>query len=509
MKPQSYRRIAENLETRIRNHRVFRLPTLLELCEQTGVSYCTAWRAYRLLIKKGVLVANPGKKTALALSFRAQSIEPLAETLTDRLYLTLRKRIVDGEYHAGDRFPKISYFVVTEKISHPVVTRAFIRLSNEGLAHRERNRWVVGPEPGAAGPAQRRPGRRPTVLVLAPDTGQWYVAFEEPYTNSFFIPFMDQLVKHRFGLSVVAQWTRKRGDPGMPAGLDEVQAAVKALGEDYRGILVITIFPVESRLEQWIARLCRFGKPVVYLDTVDKGAYLTRRTLSVKEDYYRLHTDERAAAALVLDALAQAGHRIVGIHGPEQFDWGQRRTDLICEVASRMDPPLRLVCSGSAEEHWGFRKRTAMHQFVDAIKEKIAGRQTNREVKSESLRRALIKESPSLVSLLRDQAPTALIALNDQMAWEYHYWCRLAGIQVPRDLSMVSFDNIPQSVVFPISTVDFGLTRLGHLASHILIGDLPIKADTSGNIAGECMLVDRGSVAKPEDRQRLRRLLSE
>jgi DNA-binding LacI/PurR family transcriptional regulator len=59
---------------------------------------------------------------------------------------------------------------------------------------------------------------------------------------------------------------------------------------------------------------------------------------------------------------------------------------------------------------------------------------------------------------------------------------------------MVSFDNSAESVYIPLSTIDFGLPRLGYLAAHIFINDIPVHADHEGNIAGLCTLVDQGSI---------------
>jgi DNA-binding LacI/PurR family transcriptional regulator len=88
---------------------------------------------------------------------------------------------------------------------------------------------------------------------------------------------------------------------------------------------------------------------------------------------------------------------------------------------------------------------------------------------------------------------TALAGMNDRLAQEEYFWLKLAGIAVPGRISMVSFDNIPESIAFPISTIDFGFGRLGYLAAHAFIGDIPISADRNGSVPGICTLIDRGS----------------
>jgi DNA-binding LacI/PurR family transcriptional regulator len=73
------------------------------------------------------------------------------------------------------------------------------------------------------------------------------------------------------------------------------------------------------------------------------------------------------------------------------------------------------------------------------------------------------------------------------------------GLSVPRDVSIISFDNSVECRNFPVSTIDFGFSRLGYRAAHVFIGDIPVKADRYGNVPGICTLVDRGSIGKPAD----------
>jgi DNA-binding LacI/PurR family transcriptional regulator len=109
----------------------------------------------------------------------------------------------------------------------------------------------------------------------------------------------------------------------------------------------------------------------------------------------------------------------------------------------------------------------------------------------------LTEATPALASLLRDHQVTALIALSDRMAREYHFWLKSVGIAVPENLSIVSFDNSPDSIAFPISTVDFGFSSLAYQAAHLFVGDIRVQADRLGNIASRPRLLERGSLGLP------------
>jgi DNA-binding LacI/PurR family transcriptional regulator len=167
------------------------------------------------------------------------------------------------------------------------------------------------------------------------------------------------------------------------------------------------------------------------------------------------------------------------------------------------------VASDPAEAYWQFSKSTGIHEVLSAtIKEfDLTGRNPLGEHPDRAMVRSLLDKTPSFVNLLRDHAPTALIALNDHMAREYYYWFTAVGLNIPKDFSIISFDNLFASMFFPITTIDFGFERLGYQAAHIIIGDIPIRANRYGNIPGPCTLIDRGSLGPPGDLGVIRRLL--
>jgi len=68
------------------------------------------------------------------------------------------------------------------------------------------------------------------------------------------------------------------------------------------------------------------------------------------------------------------------------------------------------------------------------------------------------------------ERPTAIFAANDQMAFGAIYAARQVGLQVPRDLAVVGFDNIPLSSYFvpPLSTIEIPMYSLGAKAMEML-----------------------------------------
>jgi LacI family transcriptional regulator len=95
--------------------------------------------------------------------------------------------------------------------------------------------------------------------------------------------------------------------------------------------------------------------------------------------------------------------------------------------------------------------------------------------------------------------PTAIIASNDQMALATLEVARARGLVVPRDLSLVSFDNTPIVRVTqpPLTAIDQPIAEVAAKAVDLIFaalrGDKPLTAPAL--VAAN--LVERGSVAPP------------
>lgn len=74
--------------------------------------------------------------------------------------------------------------------------------------------------------------------------------------------------------------------------------------------------------------------------------------------------------------------------------------------------------------------------------------------------------------LNRPDPPTAIFAANDQSALGVMDAAQALEIQIPQDLSVVGFDDIPEAAQATprLTTVDQGIQQMGALATQILIG---------------------------------------
>jgi DNA-binding LacI/PurR family transcriptional regulator len=98
---------------------------------------------------------------------------------------------------------------------------------------------------------------------------------------------------------------------------------------------------------------------------------------------------------------------------------------------------------------------------------------------------------------------TAVFSSNDQMALGLIHAFRAAGLDVPRDVSIVGFDDIPESAHFwpPLTTVRQDFRSLGVRCVTMLLdaihraGDPAAAADTGISPVVEPQLVIRDSVS--------------
>ncbi len=98
--------------------------------------------------------------------------------------------------------------------------------------------------------------------------------------------------------------------------------------------------------------------------------------------------------------------------------------------------------------------------------------------------------------------PTAIFASNDVMAMGVMDEVRNRGLRVPGDISVIGFDNIPQSAVVspPLTTVQQPLEQMGRVATQMLLRILKNPEKESGRIELPTELIVRNSTSAPKDR---------
>src|SRR5690554_1475513 len=175
---------------------------------------------------------------------------------------------------------------------------------------------------------------------------------------------------------------------------------------------------------------------------------------------HKVHFDNRAATAAMVDYLADLGHRHIGfITGPPDLTVSRHRENAFREAMEQrgLSYDTDLVAEGSFSIEGG--KRAAM-QIVDT------------------------------------GAPTAIFAANDLMAIGATRALLDAGYRIPDDISVAGFDDMPlaEYAPVPLTTVRVPTYDIGRegavLLRQILAGQDPDDAYLTGEI------IERRSVAR-------------
>jgi LacI family transcriptional regulator len=208
----------------------------------------------------------------------------------------------------------------------------------------------------------------------------------------------------------------------------------------------------------WLNYLAKNALPVVLLEP--------RGTVS----HNAIQLERREALAQLTDQLFTLGHRHFALLGIDRsFPFGVPRCDGVAQA---------LAAHGARFE-----------ECVDTIM------QSNRRFDSFDYGRELAE-----FLLGRPTLPTALIALNDEIAAGALWRLQRAGLVVPRDLSIVGFDNMPiASHTTPrLSTVDQQVVEMVTATMDMLFELLQSKPGTNLPTRHvNAQLVARDSVAPP------------
>jgi DNA-binding LacI/PurR family transcriptional regulator len=246
--------------------------------------------------------------------------------------------------------------------------------------------------------------------------------------------------------------TRAAGYSLSLEGLPEISATAlrhavdRVLDQAVEAVVVI----VAHREALAIAQSLHIGVPLVLVEGDLSAAPLTAGV------------DQIAGARLATGHLLDLGHRTV-LHLPGPADWleaGARREGWRMALQERGAPVPELMAEGDWTSRSGYQAT-----------------------------RAMLAESP---------AATAVFASNDQMALGVLRALHEAGLRVPQDVSVVGFDDVPESGYFtpPLTTIRQDFPELGKRVMALLLRVLGGELDASEPLV-DPLLIIRSSTAPP------------
>ena len=212
--------------------------------------------------------------------------------------------------------------------------------------------------------------------------------------------------------------------------------------------LLLTSLPVDEPLA---AQLRGMQAPVVLLG-------------SRSPDFDSYWWDDEAGARKATEHLVRLGHRRIAFIAAHA--WSYSSTPRLAGYRAALDAAglpydPDLVAAGDTTKHAGYSE----------------------EAGAEAMAKLMGASTP----------PTAVFAASDVQAFGAWAWARDNGLRVPRDVSIVGYDDLKLSRYLDLSTVSQGMQGAGRQAADRLLLRLDGRHDDRVDVELPVDLVDRGS----------------
>ena len=340
--------------------------------------------------------------------------------LWERLFIHYRDEIRSGHLAEGSRLPSEMEMAAAHGVSRITATRALKELETAGLIHRIKGSGSYVSPAGRETPGNREPS--------GTGEGMRIISLVVPFADGFSEDFVR-------GIESAA---RNAGYFVTVHNSDDDAAAEAQILEDLMnsGSRGIVLYPIGLRQNMDVfSRLIIRRLPVVLIDRRIPGL-----------DLPIVRVDNRKGFGAVVGHLLDSGHRRVVIAG-ESLDGSSSEAERyagFCRAHLMRDVPL-----------------PAHHAYT------IAADADGETDHAAACRRML----EDLRSLPPETRPTAVAAMNDETARIILTATLEAGLDVPGDLSVTGFDNLPFAAHLPVplTTVAQPAFEIGETAARLLL----------------------------------------
>lgn len=326
-----------------------------------------------------------------------------------------------------------------------------------------------------------------------------------------------------------ALWT-----PAGDASLRHRKAiSTEMLGPRYMGTLIPLMYDEFPEHKTWINRIRSFKRPIVWFDRHGISPPEKLDTRSIIKCCF----SEEKALATAIDHLSAFGQTHIVYACSELDDWAVERGEKLRTIASRKKPSLEIeLCIQRYDdakrsvdyfrEHFDYYKRSGSPEMRTQLtlfeKEAPGWSEILPEIFKESYhagnnlfdlvagvagdaerilpfygQTALLLRFGWILDLCRrilNHKATAILIDSDKRCHDMLRGLALAGIKIPEELSLLSFDNYQPFLTNAVSSVDFGFGSMGYWAYHALAEDIAVPVDRNGIIRHTTHVNNYGTV---------------
>jgi DNA-binding transcriptional regulator YhcF (GntR family) len=465
------------------------LPGIHVLAGICNVSIQTMWKAVSNLKKQDLL------KTDRALKGIEASVHKVGNELRDQME--------QGRYRSGTALPKITILAEEYHVSRATVISALRLLEKEKLTSRQGKRWVAGSPRTDVAHNSGNKGR--TVLVLAPFYRRFnWCTTGNNIVRSFYEAFTNELLDRNIQPKLA--FYNEKTDPSILInGYNQIVKLVGSLGDRLLGMLLMGE-DESNPLPSWYDRLISRNLPIVWFDSFGKYS-LDRKTAKMRfpDNFYVITRSERIAVSQMIDALKSRGHTRIGIPVLKGIyslsynkTWIDTRMALLNDSVRDSSADIQLFPVQWDEQFWypdsvSTNEATigTIHYLIETLVKRHGADRSEGIISAQELLR---RNTPAISDLLFTDKVTAMIGLSDFHTACLSVWLKLAGIEVPGQCALISFDNYPVSQLLNFTSIDFNYRLLGYRATHKIINDIPVPLQSGRYIIAPPVLNVRESL---------------
>ena len=495
------------------------LPSIRTLAKNADVSFVTMWKALQQLEQEGKLYSVSSGNRRFAFQEKSETVaveketenKPERDEVLDRAnnwqYVTRRlyKDVVSGRFSGGEKLPSCKELQLIYNVSFATLKKALTTLVDERIIDATTGGYSIPPFTNSTGHAKI------VAIGCGWEDGKIWVDYQD---KNYFRVLESECIRMNIQLDVIVHFRHK----------DRLHFVHTASRKEYdlndRSILgyIFIVANLESNPEEVLERLIRIRRNVAVLDVVG-GWNIPRLAKGNRQVQFFTATASLLPAKRVAQYLLSIGHRKIGFFSPfHKALWSQRRLSTLEEMFHKAGYTFGVV-PFIYEEYayqWDYLQKQEYHDDLRTLVDEYT--EWKKEAHGKFLKRfgnlgysisryitewncasgEIYEKMTSLFDeALRDKEITAWVMANDFAATIAMDYLKNRGVDIPEDVSVVSFDNTLDAMEYQLTSYDFNnhgiITMMLRfiLATHTII---PVRK--AGCIEVDGTLVVRRSSAK-------------
>lgn len=474
------------------------LPGVRVLAKLSGFSHFTLWKALRRASEAKLLIVEPGRKPRIRGALR-QSAIPIRDAglrKWERLRLEIERDLLKGTYRPGEAIPSLKEMQGKYRVCYATLRKALRDLERM-------DRWPPRNPPGLA----RRARQHVVYLTWGDESGNQH--FGEPFDHEYLKALRSACERLNLDLVVVVYVYQGKGlKLVVPPG---TSSTFPKLCERAVGFLIRTAGPRDVCADL-LPLLGALGKPIAVIDEIGSPSLpeSARRNRLIKA--FRPTISEASGEIMARHLLAM-GHRHVAMISPfRDAIWSRTRLAGLAAALKRTDPDASATEYSLAmtyEQRHTVREdrafailRRSLLRTPDwksplpSLKGVVAQLETEFHL---AARRERILEAlePHLEAALKRKDLSAWVAVDDDTALLILDFLGRRGLQVPRDISLVGFDDTPEGARRDLTSYNFEFERLNHyIVRYLLEPSRTDRVEAKGVQRPEGRVIVRGSLRR-------------